>query len=101
LGQVYNVAVGGRMSLNALFESLRTLVRERHPHVVVPAPVYEPFRPGDVRHSQADIGKARRLLHYDPTVEVRTGLREALPWYEGRLNRFGGGREEELQRARG
>src|SRR5262249_42042084 len=37
LGQVYNVAVGGRMSLNALFESLRTLVRERHPQLVVPA----------------------------------------------------------------
>ena len=44
LGQVYNVAVGGRMSLNTLFDSLRGLVRERHHDFTVPAPVYEGFR---------------------------------------------------------
>src|SRR6202171_3832606 len=82
LGQVYNIAVGGKMPLNALFATLRGLVLERHPDLVVPAPVYEGFRPGDIRHSQADIGKARRLLGYDPTYDVGSGLREALPWYE-------------------
>ena len=98
LGQVYNIAVGGRMSLNVLFDTLRGLVRERHHDLAVPAPVYEGFRPGDIRHSQADIGKARRLLGYDPTYDVRTGLREALPWYESRLGRPAGARREEIQR---
>ena len=97
-GQVYNVAVGGRMSLNTLFDTLRGLVRERHHDLAVPAPVYEGFRLGDIRHSQADIGKARRLLGYDPTYDVRTGLREALPWYEARLGQLAGARREEIQR---
>ncbi|HXX84673.1 MAG TPA: SDR family oxidoreductase [Casimicrobiaceae bacterium] len=85
LGEVYNIAVGGRTSLNTLFDTLRGLVLERHPRLTVPPPVYENFRPGDVRHSQADIGKAHRLLGYDPSYAVGPGLREALPWYEGRL----------------
>ena len=84
IGQVFNIAAGGRMSLDALFSSLRDVVQERHPQVVVPAPVYEGFRPGDVRHSQADIGKARRMLGYDPTFDATSGLRAALPWYEAR-----------------
>ena len=98
LGQVYNVAVGGTMSLNALFATLRDLVLERHSELVVPAPVYEGFRPGDIRHSQADVGKARRLLGYDPTYDVRAGLREALPWYEARLSRLAAVRKEAMQR---
>jgi len=85
LGEVYNVAVGGRTSLNALFDTLRGLVLERHPKLVVPPPVYEAFRPGDIRHSQAAVGKASRLLGYDPSYALGQGLREALPWYEGRL----------------
>jgi UDP-N-acetylglucosamine 4-epimerase len=98
VGEVYNVAVGGRMSLNMLFDTLRGLVRERHHDLGVPEPLYEGFRPGDIRHSQADIGKARRLLGYDPTYDVRTGLRESLPWYEARLGRVAGARREEIQR---
>ena len=97
LGQVYNIAVGGKMPLNALFATLRDLVLERHPELVVPAPVYEGFRPGDIRHSQADIGKARGLLGYDPTYDVGSGLREALPWYEARLRRPPAGRREVVQ----
>ena len=82
-GQIYNVAVGGRMSLNDLFATLRDLLIERHPDLRIPAPVRGDFRPGDVRHSQADVSKARRLLGYRPTHDIRSGLREALPWYEG------------------
>jgi UDP-N-acetylglucosamine 4-epimerase len=85
LNQVYNVAVGGRMSLNALYGTLQTLLRERHPALAVPPAIHEDFRPGDVRHSQADISKARRLLGFLPEYDVRTGLAEALPWYEGRF----------------
>jgi UDP-N-acetylglucosamine 4-epimerase len=81
-GQVYNVALGGRTSLLELYETLRRLIGERHPGLAVGDPRYRPFRPGDVLHSQADIGKARRLLRFDPAVDVGAGLREALPWYE-------------------
>jgi UDP-N-acetylglucosamine 4-epimerase len=83
--QVYNVAVGGRMSLNELYATLRDLTIARHPTVDVPPPVYNDFRAGDVRHSQADIGKAKRLLGYAPTHDVRTGLAESLDWYDARF----------------
>lgn len=81
-GQIYNVAVGGRMSLNDLFATLRDLLLERHPALRIPPPAHGEFRPGDVRHSQADVSKAKRLLGYRPTHDIRSGLREALPWYE-------------------
>jgi UDP-N-acetylglucosamine/UDP-N-acetyl-alpha-D-glucosaminouronate 4-epimerase len=82
VGQVYNVAVGERTSLNALHAMLRELIGKRHPELGFPAPVYDAFRAGDVRHSEADIGKARRLLGYRPAWDVRNGLAKALPWYE-------------------
>ncbi|HVE51670.1 MAG TPA: SDR family oxidoreductase [Casimicrobiaceae bacterium] len=85
IGQVYNVAVGGRLSLNDLYAALEPIVRARHPHVDVPPPRYEPFRAGDVRHSQADIGKARALLGYEPTHDVAQGLLESMAWYERRV----------------
>jgi UDP-N-acetylglucosamine 4-epimerase len=82
LGQVYNVAVGDRMSLDELYRTLGNLIGERHPELSIPVPQYADFRPGDVRHSEADIGKARRLLGYDPEWTAREGLTDALPWYE-------------------
>ena len=84
IGQVYNVAAGGRMSLNELCAILRDLTVEHRPDVCVPPPVYQAFRAGDVRHSQADIAKAQRLLGYAPAYDARAGLAEALPWYDAR-----------------
>jgi UDP-N-acetylglucosamine 4-epimerase len=83
--EVFNVAVGGRTSLNELFDTLAELVREGHPDRAVPPLLREEERAGDVRHSQADIDKARRILGYRPTVDVRTGLRATIPWYETHL----------------
>ena len=83
--QVYNVAVGERMSLNELHRTLRTLIAVRHPQLDIPPPRHDAFRAGDVRHSQADIGKAARLLGYQPEWSARRGLEQALPWYEARL----------------
>ena len=54
-------------------------MRDRNAGLEIPGPAYEAFRVGDVRHSQADIGKARRLLGYAPP-DLRAGL-QALPWY--------------------
>jgi UDP-N-acetylglucosamine 4-epimerase len=86
-GQVFNVAVGGRLSLNELASLLRDAIMRRRPGLAVPLPAHGPFREGDVRHSQADIGKARRLLGYAPTHDVRAGLAASLPWYEAQEQR--------------
>lgn len=79
-GQVYNVAVDHRTSLNQLFGALQAVLAEWGMSYRQ-APDYRDFRPGDVRHSQADIDKARRLLGYIPTHDIRQGLSDAMPWY--------------------
>lgn len=81
-GEVYNVAVGGRTTLNQLFEYLRQALAEQGVDYAKP-PTYRDFRPGDVRHSQADIGKGERLLGYAPTHTIVEGINEAMPWYIG------------------
>jgi UDP-N-acetylglucosamine 4-epimerase len=90
LNQVYNIAVGEKTSLLDLFEFLRDTIAERHPAVRSLTPEFRPFRPGDVRHSQADISKAQQLLGYAPTHRVFEGLSEAMSWYmENRQSRGG------------
>lgn len=79
-GEVFNVAVGARTSLNRLFALLRNGLAA-HGHAYDLEPVYGPFRPGDVRHSEADVGKASRLLGYSATHDIARGLEDALPWY--------------------
>lgn len=81
LNQVYNVAVAERTTLNELFELERALLTEQFPQVRTCRPRYREFRDGDVRHSQADISKAQKLLGYAPTHRVREGLKEAMGWY--------------------
>jgi UDP-N-acetylglucosamine 4-epimerase len=80
--QVYNVAVGDRTTLNDLFRFIRDGLSTTHPALANVQPVYRDFRPGDVRHSLADVGKARRLLGYEPSHTLAQGLTVALPWYE-------------------
>lgn len=89
VNQVYNVAVGDRTTLNQLHEAIAGELERETGSLAVGAPHYADFRPGDVRHSQADIGKARRLLGYAPTHDVRAGLREAMPWYVAQARRGG------------
>jgi nucleoside-diphosphate-sugar epimerase len=74
-GEVINVATGGRISLNELFRTVRELTGARV------EPVYGEERAGDVRDSQADIGKARRLLGYEPIVGLADGLQKTVEWY--------------------
>jgi len=81
INQVYNVAVDDRTTLNRLFQMLRDAIAARIPSVSGVTPKRLDFRPGDVRHSQADIGKARRLLGYAPTHRLADGIGSALPWY--------------------
>ncbi|HYC36418.1 MAG TPA: SDR family oxidoreductase [Usitatibacter sp.] len=83
--QVYNVAVGDTTTLNQLVTSLCTLLLERRAVAEIAQPVYRDFRAGDVRFSRADIGKARRLLGYQPTIRAHEGLERAIDWYVARL----------------
>jgi UDP-N-acetylglucosamine/UDP-N-acetylgalactosamine 4-epimerase len=85
LNQAYNVAVGARTTLDELFGLLRDRLAARHPRLAGAKPVYGPPRPGDVMHSLADIGKARRLLGYEPTRSIGQGLDVSLDWYETHL----------------
>lgn len=85
INQAYNVAVGDRLSLRDLFEMCRDMLGEQFEHVRRVQPEYGEFRAGDVRHSQADITKARTLLGYEPTHRVREGLVQALGWYVANL----------------
>jgi UDP-N-acetylglucosamine 4-epimerase len=86
LNRVYNVAVGESTSLNELFDMLRSLLSDARSSLASVQLVYRPFREGDVRHSCADITRARQLLGYEPSHTVLRGLREALAWY---VSRFG------------
>ena len=79
--QVYNVALDARTSLNRLFEMLRDVLAETKSGLSGLQPAYRDFRAGDVRHSQADIGKAKNLLGYAPTHRLDEGIRVAMPWY--------------------
>jgi UDP-N-acetylglucosamine 4-epimerase len=85
INQVYNVAVGERTSLNQLFCELRDRLLPQFPYLTQFKPLYREFRAGDVRHSHADISKARKLLGYEPTHRIDNGLDEALQWYVASL----------------
>ena len=78
--EVYNVAVGDNTTLNQLFEYLQAALR-RHDIDYKRDPVLRDFRPGDVRHSQADITKIRERLGYVPHFRIREGIEAATPWY--------------------
>ena len=86
VNQVYNVAVNDRTSLSRLFELLRDALAENRLELTALKPLYRDFRAGDVRHSQADIAKAARLLGYAPTHRLADGIREAMPWYVDRVS---------------
>jgi len=86
INQVYNVAVGERTTLNQLFCALRDRLLPQFPHLMQFKPLHREFRAGDVRHSHADISKARKLLGYEPTHRIDNGLDEALQWYVANLS---------------
>lgn len=81
INQVYNIALNERTSLNQLYAMMRGLLIDKFPHLCNHQPTYVAFRKGDVRHSQADIAKARALLGYEPTHRIEQGLRQAMDWY--------------------
>jgi len=83
--QIYNVAVGDRISLNDLFYHLQDSLVSYFPQIKKIKPVYRDFRSGDVRHSLADISKSQGRLGYMPSYQIGDGLKEAIVWYVRRL----------------
>lgn len=77
---IYNIAVGDRTSLNELYQMIKSSLKEKK-YSVIKEPVFRNFRDGDVRHSQADITKAKEKLGYDPQYDIGDGINEAIQWY--------------------
>jgi len=78
--QVYNVAVSDRTDLNQLFATIKCKLAENG-IAYQKVPTYRDFRAGDVRHSQAHIGKAQRLMGYEPEFDIQAGIEKVMPWY--------------------
>jgi UDP-N-acetylglucosamine 4-epimerase len=85
--QVYNVALGEKTTLNELFRGLQDAVRALDPALPLQKPVYRDFRPGDVRRSLANVGKAQRWLGYAPTHRIQDGIEAAMNWYRRNTSR--------------
>lgn len=85
-GEVFNIALGDRTTLNELYGFIRDLGRDwgrsaGKVGVAEQKPVYKEFRAGDVRHSLADVSKAKQLLGYDPKIRVKDGLKRTFDWF--------------------
>ena len=84
--QIYNVALGDRTSLNDLFSAIKDALNKNQINIKL-EPIYRDFRAGDVRHSRADISKAKKALGYQPRFNILKGLDKAMPWYVLKLGR--------------
>jgi UDP-N-acetylglucosamine 4-epimerase len=87
LNRIYNIARGQRTTLNELFQLLQRLLRKRIPSLPARKAIHRAFRPGDVRHSLADITLARRRIGYAPAYDVEEGLELAMEWYRRNVAR--------------
>ncbi len=79
--KAYNIAAGGRETLNNLYNAISNGLKEKLPELKVKDPIYRDFRAGDIRHSNANIDQAKELLGYEPTHTLELGLKESLAWY--------------------
>jgi len=79
--QVYNVALNDRTSLNQLYQMIEKKLIQRVNELIERNPIYKDFRAGDVRHSQANIDKAERLLGYQPKYKISEGMDKTMDWY--------------------
>jgi UDP-N-acetylglucosamine/UDP-N-acetylgalactosamine 4-epimerase len=84
--QVYNVAFNDRTSLNKLYQMIEERLIQRARGLEKKKPIYQDFRVGDVRHSQANIDKAQALLNYQPEYSIFKGMDEAIDWFFENLN---------------
>lgn len=78
-GESFNIAYGGQVNLNELYQKLSELLNKKI------EPVCGPERAGDIKHSNADIGKAKKLLKYAPEYSFERGIELTIAWYESNL----------------
>lgn len=86
-GEAFNVAAGGRETLNNLYTAITSEIKRKIPSLKIKSVKYRDFRAGDIRHSNADIDKARTLLGYMPTHTLAEGLKSSIVWYMENLKR--------------
>lgn len=84
-GEAFNVAVGGRNTLNELYKIITQNLSQEIEDFKPSKPIYREFRDGDIRHSNADITKAKTIVGYEPTHDIYQGMREAIRWYIGEV----------------
>ena len=80
-GEAFNTAAGGRETLNNLYSAITSGLKQELPELKIKEAIYRDFRAGDIRHSNADISKAKEMLGYEPTHTLETGLKESIAWY--------------------
>lgn len=80
-GEAFNVAVGGRNTLNELYTLINKELKAHNPDFQEQQATYRDFRAGDIRHSNADISKAQKLVGYAPRHDIYQGMEEAIEWY--------------------
>lgn len=81
INQIYNVACGGNETVENLFLTLRKLLAQYDSKISSVEAIYGPERQGDVKHSQASIDKAQKLLDYKPSHDFGDGIKECAEWY--------------------
>jgi UDP-N-acetylglucosamine 4-epimerase len=81
IDRCYNIAMSERVTLNELFEMLKSGAQKKSTALAGLQPIYQEFRDGDVRHSLADISNARQCLGFEPQYRLMEGLELALDWY--------------------
>ena len=82
LNQIYNIAFGDKTSLNMLFNLIQS-------ELEIPkdvTPIYRDFREGDIRHSHADISKAKKNLGYNPEYSIYEGIKKTVSWFKYELS---------------
>jgi UDP-N-acetylglucosamine 4-epimerase len=84
--QIFNAAVGDRTTLNQLYFLLKSGLASFSVSSQGIQPIYRDFRSGDVRHSLANIEKAKNYLGYEPTHRIKDGITEAMEWYVNLLS---------------
>jgi UDP-N-acetylglucosamine 4-epimerase len=81
VNKVYNIACGEQTTLNSLFQLIKKNLMVFKPEISTIEPQYGPFRTGDVRHSLADISRAKNYLLYSPQYDVSKGMQKTVTWH--------------------
>jgi len=80
-GEVFNAGIGGRLTLNELYNAINSELEKNLENFTRKEPIYRDFRSGDIRHSNANIDKLKNAVGYEPTHDIDKGLNESIKWY--------------------